>query len=177
MGRFSDAEVYHAIMGQDVRGIADSTRELHEALDGFTTVVFDAMELYNPTHDLCHVMASLAAPPTAQRYAYAVVEPPGEGTTLTLDDEAFATKMAMAHRYEDLAVDIDELTSRIGADALRREVFYPPSPPPERKPYYETRGEEQVRAGKYRSVLRYREHFVPFVEELRFTTEAQRTRR
>lgn len=166
MGRFTDAEVYRAIMKGDVRGIAEVMRELRSALAGFQTIVFDAMELYNPTHDLCHVMARLAAPAAAEQFSYAVVEAPGEGITLNLDDDAFARKMTMARRYEDLATDIDELTSKIGLDALRREVFFPPSQPDERKPYYETRGEEQVRAGKYRSVLRYREHFLPFVQAL-----------
>lgn len=173
MGRFTDAEIYRAIMERDVRGIADVTRELRSALEGFRSVVSDAMELYNPAHDLCHVMAGLAAPPSAERYAYAVVEAPGEGITLTLDDEAFQRKLAMAHRYGDLAIDIDELISRIGGDALRREVFFRPSQPEEKKPYYETRGEEQVRAGKYRSVLRYREHFVPFVDALTATQHSQ----
>ena len=173
MARFTDAEIYRAIMERDVRGIAEVTQELRTALGGFRSVVFDAMELYNPTHDLCHVVAGLAAPTSAERYAYAVVEAPGEGITLPLDDEAFQRKMAMAHRYGDLAIDIDELTSRIGGDALRREVFLPPSDPREKKPYYETRGEEQVRAGKYRSVLRYREHFVPFVQDLTAAQHAQ----
>ena len=173
MGRFTDAEVYRAIMERDVRGIAEVTRELRVALADFRTVVFDAMELYNPAHDLCHVMASLAAPPAAERFSYAVVGAPDEGITLTLDDDAFDRKMAMAHRYGDLAIDIDELTSRIGVDALRQEVFFPPSRPEEQKPYYETRGEEQVRAGKYRSVLRYREHFLPFVAALTATQQAE----
>ena len=166
MGRFTDAEIYRAMMERHVRAVAEVTRELQDALAGFRTVVFDAMELYNPAHDLCHVMARLAAPPSTDQYAYAVVEPPGEGIVLTLDDETFKRKLAMAHRYGDLAADIDELTSRIGVDALRREVFFPPSEPQDKKPYYETRGEEQVRAGKYRSVLRYREHFLPFVQAL-----------
>ncbi|HEX7190784.1 MAG TPA: hypothetical protein VF381_04340 [Thermoanaerobaculia bacterium] len=166
MGRFTDAEVYRAIMEGDVRGVAEVTCELRGALASFRTVVFDAMELYNPAHDLCHVMASLAASPSIERYVYAVVDAPGEGITLALDDTAFERKMAMAHRYEDLSTDIDELTSKIGTDALRHEVFYRPSPTAEKKPYYEIRGEEQVRAGKYRSVLRYREHFVPFMNAL-----------
>ena len=173
MGRFSDAEVYRAMLEGDVRAIAEVTRELRDALASFRTVVFDAMELYNPTHDLCQVMARLATPATAGQYAYAVVESPGEGITLALDDDAFERKIAMAHRYGDLAVDIDELTSRIGADALRREVFFPPSQPDEKKPYYETRGEEQVRAGKYRSVLRYHEHFLPFVQALTAAQHAE----
>ena len=166
MGRFTDAEVYRAIMEREIRAVAKVTSELRETLANYRTVVFDAMELYNPTHDLCHVMARLAAPADAEQFAYAVVEAPGEGMTLSLDDDAFARKMATARRYEDLATDIDELISRIGAEALRREVFFRPRQPVEKTPYYETRGEEQVRAGKYRSVLRYREHFVPFVEAL-----------
>ncbi len=166
MGRFTDAEIYRAIVERDVRAVAEVTRELQDALAGFRTVVFDAMELYNPAHDLCHVMAGLAAPPSTDQYAYAVVEAPGEGIVVALDDETFERKIAMAHRYGDLAADIDELTSRIGVDALRREVFFPPSEPQDKKPYYETRGEEQVRAGKYRSVLRYREHFLPSVQAL-----------
>jgi hypothetical protein len=119
-------------------------------------------------------MTALAAPPSIERFAYAVVEAPGDGITLTLDDDAFVRKMAMAHRYEDLAIDIDELTSRIGADALRREVFFRPAPPePSAKPYYEIRGEEQVKSGKYQTVLRYREHFLPFVEALAASQQAK----
>lgn len=166
MGTFTDAQVYRAIMERDVRCVAAVTRELRNALARFRTIVFDAIELYNPTHDLCHLMSRLAAPAAAEQFSYAVVEAPGDGITLALDDDAFARKMAVAHRYEDLAVDIDELTSRLGAEALRREVFSRPSVPDEKKPYYETRGEEQVRAGKYASVLRYREHFLPFIEAL-----------
>lgn len=174
MGRFTDAEVYRAIMDADVRGISEVTRELRQALASFRTVVFDAMELYNPTHDLCHLMARLAAPATAEQFSYAVVEAPGEGITLALDDDAFARKMATAHHYEDLAIDIDDLTSRVGTEALRREVFFRPSEPShDTKPYYEVRGEEQVRAGKYRSVLRYREHILPFLEALAATQHAK----
>jgi len=120
------------------------------------------------------VMTALAAPPSVERFAYAVVDTPGNGITLTLDDDALARKMAMAHRYDDLAVYIDELTSRIGTDALRREVFFRPgSAEPSAKPYYEIRGEEQVRAGKYQTVLRYREHFLPFVEALAASQQAK----
>jgi hypothetical protein len=168
MGRFTDAEVYRAILGGDVRQLAGVTRELKRALSGFRTVVSDAMELYNPAHDLCHVMARLAAPSDAGQFSYAVVEAPGEGITLAIDDDAFARKMAMAHRYDDIATDIDELISRIGVEGLRREIFFRATPvSANAKPYYEIRGEEQVRAGKYETVLRYREHFLPFVAGLR----------
>jgi len=182
MGRFTDEAIYRAIVDRDVDGIAAVTLELSDAIarGGFQSVVADAIELYNPAHDLCAAMTSLAVVRASrmtgraiERFAYAVVSALGDGLTIVLDDDAFRRKMEMAHRYDDLAVDVDELTARVGVDALRREVFTPidpnaelPDEPPE-KPYFETRGEEQVAAGKYATVLRYREHFLPLVKALR----------
>lgn len=181
MGQFTDAEVYRAIVAGDVEMIAGVTLKLANAIaeGGFRSAVSDAVECYNPTHDLCWVMTNLAARRASrmtgraiERFAYAVVAEPGEGMTIALDDDAFRRKMEMASRYEDLAVDVAELTARVGLDGLRREVFSPVDPRvslPEElsdKPYFERRGEEQVAAGKYASVLRYREHFVPFVKAL-----------
>jgi len=170
LGPLTDVDVYRAILDRDVGRIAQLTRELRDALAGFRAVVSDSVELYNPTHDLCWVMANLAAR-DAERFSYAVVAHPGDGMVIELDDHAFGRKMAMANRYEDLAGDVDELIGRVGAGALRREVFSPVDPnaslpEPREMPYFERRGEEQVAAGKYANVLRYREHFVPFVREL-----------
>lgn len=172
IGPLTDVDVYRAMLDGDVARIARLTRALADALarGGFRSVVSDAVEHYNPTHDLCWVMANLAAR-SIDRYAYAVVAHPGEGTTIALNDDAFRRKMDVASRYADLAPDIDELVGRVGADALRSEVFTPvdpnaPLPEPRELPYFERRGEEQVAAGKYATVLRYREHFVPFVRAL-----------
>ncbi|HEY2324087.1 MAG TPA: hypothetical protein VGJ82_14615 [Thermoanaerobaculia bacterium] len=58
----------------------------------------------------------------------------------------------MAHRYGDVATDIDELLEyrrrRAATGSLLSAVAAE-----EKKSYYGTRGEEQVRAGKYQSVL------------------------
>src|SRR5438067_2403514 len=55
LGRFTDREIYRAILERDVAGVAAATIELANALvsGGFRTAVADAMELYNPAHDLC----------------------------------------------------------------------------------------------------------------------------
>jgi len=170
LGPLTDVDVYRAILDRDVTRIAQLTRELRDALAGVRSVVSDAVELYNPTHDLCWVMANLATR-GAERFSYAVVAHPGDGMVIELDDDAFRRKMEMANRYEDLAADVEELVGRVGADALRREVFTPVDadaslPSPREIPYFERRGEEQVATGKYATVLRYREHFVPFVRAL-----------
>jgi hypothetical protein len=181
MGRFTDRAIYQAMMERDVDAVARATEELSNGLasGGFRSVVADALELYNPTHDLCSVMASLAVRRAVRitgrnidRFAFPVVGAPGEGRTIVLDDDAFRRKLEMAHRFDDLAVDIDELTARLGADGLRTESFFrvdPSAPLPidlPIKPYFEQRGEEQVATGKYATVLRYREHFLPFVNAL-----------
>jgi hypothetical protein len=180
MGCFTDREIYQAMVGGDIDGVLRLTLDLARSLveGSFRSVVTDAQEFYNPTHDLCSVITNLAALRAAEisgceidRYEYAVTAAAGAGTTIELDDEAFARKMACAYRYEDIGADIEELNRNVGPEALRREVLTPIATSallrePRTKPYYELRGEEQVAAGRYAAVLRHREHFVPFVASL-----------
>jgi hypothetical protein len=179
-GRFTEHEIYAAMMAGSIDRVFRATLDLAAALasGGFRTVVADAQEFYNPTHDLCTVMTALAVRRAARikgqpidRYEYAVTAAPREGTTIELDDDAFARKMEYAVRYEDLATDIEELIRTVGRDALRREVLTPVTDSsalrqPVAKPFYEVRGEQQVSSGRYASVLRYHEHFAPFVAAL-----------
>ena len=172
MGAFTDQEIYRLILNGDVDPIVAMTLELAESLieHDIQSVVADAFEFYNPTHDLCSVIASLAAQiASATRYEYAVTEAPSpDGETLVLDDAALARKIAAANRSEDLKTEVDGLIDRIGVDALRREVFRPAATMTKSalKPFYETHGEKRVAAGHYREVIRYEQHFRPFVEKL-----------
>jgi hypothetical protein len=181
MGAFTDHEIYRALLAADVDPVYAMTLGLVDSLieHGIRTVVTDACEWYNPTHDLCSVMARLAAEraglATGRRiacYENAVTEAASdEGETLELDEAAISRKTAAAHRYEALSDEVKSLTARIGVDALRREVLRPVTTNLERiqphsKPFYETHGESRVAAGQYRTVIRYEQHFRPFVETL-----------
>jgi hypothetical protein len=180
VGRFTDREIYDAMIRGEIDGVLRATLDLAGsfAAGGFRSVVADGLEFYNPTHDLCSVMAGLATVQAARisgraidRYEYAVTAPAGDGTTIELDDQAFARKMEHARRYEDVALDVEELIRNVGSEGLRREVLTPVGASavlrePASKPYYEVRGEEQVAAGRYATVLRHRAHFVPFVAAL-----------
>lgn len=180
MGRFTDREIYAAMIGGEIGSVLRATLDLAGSLaeSGVRSIVADALEFYNPTHDLCSVVAGLAAVRAAEmtdreirRYEYAVTAVPGDGAEIELDDQTFARKMALAHQYEDIAADIEELIRNVGRDSLRREVLTPMAasatlPEPRTKPYYEVRGEEQVAAGRYATVLRHRRHFLPFVASL-----------
>lgn len=181
MGAFTDHEVFRAILDCRTEELVRATVRLADELveNDVRTVVADAFEFYNPTHDLCSVMATLAvgrAQETTGRaiglYAYAVTKAPaGSSLVLELDDDAFERKMATAYGYKELAGEVDGLIARIGTDVLRREVLHPLGPTlelprPESKPQYEVHGEQRVASGRYHEVLRYEEHFIPFTEKL-----------
>jgi len=142
-------------------------------------VVVDACKWYNSTHDLCSVMARLAAERAGLAmgrriacYEYAVTEAPSdEGEALDLDDAALSRKTAAAHRYEALSLEVENLIARIGIEAFKREALRPVTTDLERmrprsKPFYETHGESRVAAGQYSTVIRYEQHFRPFVATL-----------
>lgn len=175
MGAFTDREIYRLLLGGDVDPIAAITLEIAESLvaHDVRSVVTDGLEWYNPTHDLCSVVAGLAVERTRRaiaRYEYAVTEAPsGDGEVFALDDVALEKKLADAHACDDLRREVESLIERIGIDALRTEILRPVAHAqrePRAKPFYETHGERRVASGRYDTVIRYEQHFRPFVEKL-----------
>src|SRR3954469_20290175 len=61
-GRWTDRAVYAAILARDISAFSDLVRELAQDLaqSRVEYVVVDAIEGYNPTHDLCHYIAKAA---------------------------------------------------------------------------------------------------------------------
>jgi hypothetical protein len=181
IGAVTDVALYDAMMRCDITSAASMTAAISRSLveQGIRSVVADEFEFYNPTHDLCAVIASLAsmrAQATTgrviDRYDYAVTTAALEsGIVIDLDEETLKRKIATAYAFDHLTSDVNDLLATVGVADLAREVLRPVSghielPPPVRKPFYETHGEERVREGRYRAVFRYTEHFVPFVQEL-----------
>jgi hypothetical protein len=179
LGPFADHEIYASIMNRDTDKLAEVTRELAVAFADADFVVADAWEGYNPTHDLCRVVAELAVERASQiagrtipLYEYAVTERfetrGGEDEIVVrLDDDAFARKLAASYAYTEIRGDVEDMLRAHGPVRLKLEVLRPAvAPKTDIKPFYETRGEEQVAAGRYKSVLRYRDHFAPFVDAL-----------
>jgi hypothetical protein len=108
-------------------------------------------------------------------YDYAVVGPTGssgaEGEIMmTLDDAELERKLAAAGAFDALQNDVAEQL-RDGTEPFRFECLRSASvdfdlAPKAAIPAYESYGEARVAEGRYRTVLRYRQHFVPFVEAL-----------
>jgi hypothetical protein len=184
----TDAEAYAAILGGDTalfRRLAETiAAELveHEV----TSVTADGWEGYNPSHDVCRLIADAAVViasrqlgRTVENWAFPLTgrpdEPrsPAETRRLELDDDAFERKMAHAERYREIGPDVAAGLAEFGREAFRHEVFTRVTVPHwhdrrflDMPPFYETHGERRVGEGKYGAVIRYREHILPIAAEL-----------
>ena len=181
MGRFTDAEIYDLMLRGEVSPLVEITERIAQSLfeHGIRSLVSDAFEFYNPTHDLCSIVAFLATAraeamgglPIAL-YDYAVTAAAsGSGAFIDLSEEDVERKLRAAHQFQNLRNDVNDLLALVGRDELSREIVRPVSrpttlPAPEDKPFYEMHGERRVASGRYQRVLRYEEHFVEFVRRL-----------
>lgn len=187
-GRFSDRSLYQAILDRDLDTLEGVARELAGAFveGGVEHVVGDAVEGFNPGHDLCRVLADAAVSMARRRLGRPVAshdflldgrpddgaEAPG-AFRLELDDEALGRKMDAAAAYPEMKDEVERNLAEHGEAAFRVECFRPADPGADLEllvddpPYYERYGERQVAAGHYERVLRLREHFLPVALALR----------
>ena len=196
-GRLMDAEGYAAILNHEFDLFVGLARELCNAflVERIDYVAGDALEGYNPMHDVCRLVinsaVTLAGRTRGHRIAnleFSLVGQPvwhetthSEGICRRLTDTAFARKIAAAKGYAELAGEVDATLERTSTDALRVECLRPVNPGPgdhrrDQVPFYEQYGEKQVAAGYYHRVLRYHEHIAPLAEALqRYADGAAKT--
>jgi hypothetical protein len=191
-GVASDRELYRAILEQDLDYFLALSNRLADELceHGIECVVGDSIEGYNPTHDVCCLLSDRAARLASDRmgvtirhYAFPLLGSPrpdlqtADSQCLRLTPEELALKLASTRQYAQsaggaLVTEIEDLLDRFGEQAFAEEVFdrvdvaAALSAFDDAKPFYETHGEQQVTAGKYRFVIRYHEHIVPIARAL-----------
>jgi len=185
-GKLTDLEAYDAILNRDFDLFIELARELARFLIDKTIayVAGDALEGYNPTHDVCRLVIG-AALEMANRFGNNEVatfdfpltgapdqSPGSHHIRIELDDDAFARKMAAARYYAGLESEVRDALTSNAERAFRVECLRPVNSSEinsgeDDKPYYEKYGEKQVAAGNYREVIRYRKHVLPLAEALR----------
>ena len=144
-------------------------------------VVGDAIEGYNPAHDLCRLIINSAIEMASRRQGRVIANfdvlltsEPGdydaetlaEAVWLDLDGDDLMRKLEVARGYSELAAEVDALLKKTGIGGFKTECLRRASRDfvgndPVDTPYYEIYGERQVAAGHYKHVLRYREHILP----------------
>lgn len=182
-GRHTDREMYAAILGGDAELIGGLVNEVAAEIvaNRIDTVVSDAMEGFNPVHDLCRIIAGAACSLAGNvaHYEYSLHEGPhafdavGDAEIIDLDDEALEAKLACARDLAPVLSDIGEMLARFGEAAFRRESFRPIEDwtacpwPADSRPLYEHIGEERVALHRYDRVIRYAEHMRPLIDRVR----------
>ena len=195
-GTASDRELYRAILEQDLDYFLALSNRLADELCAhrIECVAGDSIEGYNPTHDLCSLLIDRAVRLASGRmgvairhYTFPLVGAPrpdlrsADSQCLRLTPDELVRKLANIRQYAQsaggaLLAEIDDMLQRFGEQALAEEVFdrvdiaAALSAFDAEKPFYETYGEQQVTAGKYSFVIRYREHIAPIVRALAGTS-------
>jgi hypothetical protein len=188
LGRFRDSELYEVILEGRIGVLTALVGEIAVALaeHGVERLAGDAIEGFNPSHDLCRLLADAAAGEAARRtgrpiacYDFLLEGRPDacDGLSgalrLELDAGELDRKLAAAHAYPEMAGEVERALARHGVESFRVECLRPVDPAARLEdlvadpPFYEIHGERQVAAGHYRRVLRLREHVLPLARALR----------
>jgi len=189
-GRFSDRDVYRALVERDFKLFTELCDDLVHALgeQGIETIVGDAAEGYNPTHDVCRLLVNAAVRvlerpggSAIQNFDFSLTGPQGacppalrdRATWIHLDDAAVARKIEAARGFAELRDEVEARLRISGAEQLQLECLRPVDDRTgsyrlaDVPPFYERHGEKRVAEGQYAHVIRYGEHVLPLAEALR----------
>jgi hypothetical protein len=190
-GRFSDQTIYEAMLSANVRVFVKLAEELADEFlrEHIQYVVGDAMEGYNPTHDLCRIVLDAAVRIAQQNighridnFDFSLVESPGPWSSrspedgvvrIELNENMIANKLGAAYAYGELALEVKNAVEKKGIETFKVECLRPADRSNIEQrflqvpPFYERYGEGQVAAGYYQKVIRYHDHLRPISEALR----------
>lgn len=138
-GRFTDQNLYAAILDGDFGLFEQIVAELAEALvrENVAYVAGDAIEGYNPIHDVCRVVINAAVELASRASLRAItnrdfllltrhhtqsVEVRASAIWITLDDDLLARKLAVARAYPELKGEVD---ARLDKKTLEQMQAFP----------------------------------------------------
>jgi hypothetical protein len=181
-GRFSDKEAYRLILEGHVDVFVALADELAESLAAanVTCVAGDAMEGFNPLHDVCRALIDAAVAliamrrgPVLRNHEFSLHGNAGtDGLVIELDPEALDRKIAAARGYPEMREEVEAALTRGGVAVYGTERLRPSSRRARMSefavtaPAYEQFGEQRVGEGRYRQVIRYRQHVLPVLSAL-----------
>ena len=135
-GRFTDAEIYRAVLRRDFGLFVGLSEELAGALvsSGVERVTGDASEGYNTTHDICRLLinaavelAGRAGGRAIENFDFPIVNRPDQcpehlrsrSVWLRLDDDAFKRKLSAAFEfYPELTAETRDALQGRGDQAV-----------------------------------------------------------
>lgn len=183
-GRYSDKEIYRFLLAgrTDVFvALADELADVFVSA-AVDAVAGDAVEGFNPSHDICRFVIDGAVALASRRsgrsignHDFVLDEAPDAcpeasrhaATWLRLDAAALDRKIDAALQYPELRPEVQAALERFGRGAFAVECLRPATTAPMLDlfdgalPAYERYGEQRVREGRYSEIIRYRQHVLP----------------
>lgn len=188
-GRLTDAEIYALMLGGESAPLTALLRETAGILadENIELLVHDAIEGYNPSHDLCWHFAGAAAllverktGRKIRRLDFLLTGRPDEcpeplkpdAIRIPLDEASLARKLSAAEAYPELKSELDAALAKCGHAAFATEWLRPVQDAAddfadmERIPFYESHGESRRESGRYTDVIRRKQHVLPLARSL-----------
>lgn len=191
-GTFTDEQIYKAILDQDFsffrqiqKGIATFLAEIE-----IEVIVGDAIEGYNPSHDLCRCLIEGAVAEVQQttgttplNYEFPLVAHPAvwsdqqgsECFRLNNADEKWKRERIFEYARTvggTLLTEVESFLEEFGPNALAEEWLTASQSATslaqykQTQPYYEKHGQKQVEAGYYKQAILFNEHILPVINAL-----------
>ncbi|MBK8500857.1 MAG: hypothetical protein IPL46_00885 [Saprospiraceae bacterium] len=195
MGVFTDVELYELILSNEFTKIKDLMDQLSEDLINhqIDLVFGDAIEGFNPTHDLCRYLINAIVGIIENKLRRKVNnfdflldgapegspnDPEDGSVTMDLNPDEMERKISASRKYTEIEKDVTRLINRHGVSSFRRETLRQVQNLHELKgwtsdqPFYEIHGRDRVRSGSYEQIITYQGHMKPLGEKLiSFTTK------
>lgn len=179
---FSDRELYDIVLGKELESLKRYREELFNLIEkeGYTVFIGDALEGFNPTHDICRYLINGIVAELQFKYSnkkflnYDFVL---EGTpdlvsqdsnvteeSLMLTAEEFEMKIAAAKNYPELKYEVERAMDNFGEEFFSCESFGIVTQLQQIKnwdteiPYYESFGKKRVQEGSYKSIITFDNH-------------------
>jgi hypothetical protein len=191
-GLLSDADIYRAILHQDIPLFCSIVDRLAASLayHGTDFLAADAAEGFNPAHDICRQIANAAicraqmmTGRSIANYEFLLAEWDLNGTQghdgghdhrcwhLRLEDRLLRLKLDAARDYAEMKDEVERAIALKGEEYFRLECLMKVTGPflesrQRYRPYYEQLGERRVAAGKYSYTIRYESHMAPLLSAI-----------
>jgi hypothetical protein len=183
-GRYADKQVYQLLLDGRVEVFVELARELADqwVAGDIDCVSGDAVEGFNPVHDVCRFVVDGAAAlagarmgKSLQNFDFVLDGPPdacppdvqGEARGVRLDEAALDRKLDAATEYKEMTYEIRATVLRFGRAAFAQECLRPVTTAAMLRqfetelPVYERYGNIRVNQGLYHDVIRYHQHVLP----------------
>lgn len=188
MGYFSDKEIYSIMIENDAASLIILVDKIIEDFEeNEIEVVFgDAIEGFNPTHDLCRYIINLIVANLEKRKNIVIsnydflldgmmIDTDSENIlSVQLNEEDFNRKYTAASEYTEIAYELDQAIFKYGKEPFQKEylkkVNYNDDPIKNlwenEIPYYEKYAKSKIQDGVYKKVITFNEHLLPLINKI-----------